>query len=192
MTNIRKMMKKDMKRVEMICLATADEHCNSSHKMRENTLNMYCRYYTRAEIENCFVLTDENDNAVGYVLCAIDYDKYKKDFIKHELKAIRKIDLGRAISARFEVALQKRYKGKYNAHLHIDILKEYQGCGGGTRLISALLSNLKGKNINGVMLTVGKENKIAIAFYKKQGFKVIKNLGGAIVMGNSTDKHTFS
>ena len=72
---------------------------------------------------------------------------------------------------------------KYPAHLHIDILPEYQGQKVGTALMSALKEKLVSDNIKGVMLCVGKGNMRAIEFYKKNGFKVIFRLFGAVFMG---------
>lgn len=49
--------------------------------------------------------------------------------------------------------------------------------------MSAIKEKLVSDNINGVMLCVGKCNVRAIEFYKKNGFKVIFCLFGAVFMG---------
>jgi ribosomal protein S18 acetylase RimI-like enzyme len=71
----------------------------------------------------------------------------------------------------------------YPAHLHINLLPEYQNKGYGTELINALTQRLMVKGIKGVMLMASKENTGAIRFYKRNGFKVIIAAFGGIVMG---------
>ena len=62
---------------------------------------------------------------------------------------------------------------KYPAHLHIDILDEYQGQGYGTKLIDTLLSRLREMKVPGVVLMAGGENNGAIRFYSRIGFKML-------------------
>ena len=89
----------------------------------------------------------------------------------------------RGVRAYFEPRLQKKYAKKYPAHLHIDLLPEAQGQGGGTALMNALKAHLREKNVRGVFLCVGKDNKKALRFYKKQDFQVLNIVGGAVLMG---------
>lgn len=77
MIKIRPMLEKDKKAVEHICIVTAPPDFVCDEKKRERTLLLYNRYYTRI-VKHSFVAADENDNAVGYILCAPDYRKYKK------------------------------------------------------------------------------------------------------------------
>lgn len=58
----------------------------------------------------------------------------------------------------FEAVSPAAFSVKYPAHLHIDILPEYQGQKVGTALMSALKEKLVSDNIKGVMLCVGKGN----------------------------------
>lgn len=68
----------------------------------------------------------------------------------------------------FEAVSPAAFSVKYPAHLHIDILPEYQGQKVGTALMSALKEKLVSDNIKGVMLCVGKGNVRAIDFTKKR------------------------
>ena len=72
---------------------------------------------------------------------------------------------------------------KYPAHLHIDILDVCQGQGVGTRLVNELKNHLKSKNVPALMLSCGGDNTMAVKFYKKNNFKVVKNLAGSYIMG---------
>jgi ribosomal protein S18 acetylase RimI-like enzyme len=62
---------------------------------------------------------------------------------------------------------------EYPAHLHIDILNEYQRQGIGSRLIQKLENHLKKNQIKGVHLGTSSKNVKAIRFYNKMGFSQI-------------------
>ena len=82
-----------------------------------------------------------------------------------------------------EMAAHFLYSKKYPAHLHIDILDVCQGQGVGTRLMNELKNHLKSKNVPALMLSCGGDNTMAVKFYKKNSFKVVKNLAGSYIMG---------
>lgn len=185
MLEIRKMREADIGDMEGICLYTAKESLRDTQKHRENTLLLYNRYYTRAERENCFVAVDENDKAVGYIICAPDFKRYKSGFLKNELKANFKLGFKYGIIAFSEVLAQKSISKKYPAHLHIDIMPDFQCGGTGTALMKTLLKHLKGQNVKGVMLGVAKSNEGAIRFYKRNGFSVFSSVGGGVIMVQS-------
>lgn len=174
---------RDIPAVERICLLTASANLRKDAVARENTLLLYNRYYTRACLDDCFVTVNEADEAVGYILCASDYKTYCESFRKNECKDIRKLRFLRGVHAHFEPRLQKKYAKQYPAHLHIDLLPEAQGQGMGTALMDALKAHLRAQNVQGVFLCVGKDNKKALRFYKKQDFQVLNIVGGAVLMG---------
>lgn len=180
---IRHARPQDVPAMEEICIKTAPQNQCDTEKRRKNILYLYNRYYTRAELENCFVAANEQDRAVGYILCAGDYTAYKKGFFHNEFKQIAKLGFFKAVAARGEVLFLKPFARRYPAHLHIDILPEYQGNGVGTRLMQALICRLKEKQTGGVMLCVAASNTGAVSFYRKQGFTEIKKLPGSIVFG---------
>ena len=181
--HIREMEMRDIPAAERICLLTASANLRKDAAARENTLWLYNRYYTRACLADCFVAVNEADEAVGYILCAPDYKTYCESFRKNECKDIRKLGFLRGVRAYFEPKLQKKYAKRYPAHLHIDLLPEAQGQGMGTALMDALKSHLRAENVSGVFLCVGRDNKKALRFYKKQGFQVLNIVGGAVLMG---------
>ena len=144
---------------------------------------MYNDYYTQQEADNCFVVADGEDNAVGYIICAEDFRRYEKIFKEKylpEIKALGKNYLG---MAKGEMLVHKFYRNSYPAHLHIDILPLCQGKGAGTQLVNALTDHLKDKGIEGLMLSCGMNNKKAVKFYKKNNFKVLMNFFGSCLMG---------
>lgn len=181
--HIREMRTSDISAVESICLQTAAPQLRKNETACENTLLLYNRYYTRAELAHCFVAADENDTAVGYILCAPDFSRYRKGFSACEVKQVRKLGLLRGLRAKAEYKLQQPFQKAYPAHLHIDLLPGYQHMGLGTQLMDRLKAHLREHGISGVCLCVAKNNTGAVRFYQKHGFCILQNLGGALFMG---------
>lgn len=186
MTSIRNFREKDRENVRNICIATAPPSAVKSEKARKYTLSMYCDCYIDCYPEFCFVAADESDRAVGYILCAPDYEKYKNDFKKY-MRKIFSFSLTRGVTAFFESKISGSFRPDFPAHMHIDILDEYQRMGIGTKLVDALREKLREECIPGVMLVVGSGNRKGRNFYKKYGFRQLKNLGEGIAMGLDTD-----
>lgn len=179
---IRKYKNKDFEAFRKICIDTAAENMRDTAE-KEKTLTLtYCEYYVERESGVCFALADENDTAVGYIICAADNRLYAKSF-KPYAKKIAKISLKQGLGAYFGARMYKPFYNDYPAHLHIDILPKYQHSGYGTKLMNALKQELRSRNIKGVMLCVGSSNENAVRFYKKNGFKVLQNVPGGIYMG---------
>lgn len=179
--SIRSMVSGDKTAVENICIETAPDFLCSTDKSREYTLLMYNRYYTRV-LEHSFVAVNEDDNPVGYILCAADYKFYKRDFFKNELSPIRRLGIFYYISALSEIYFISKYAKDYPAHLHIDVLPEYQGMHIGKELMNTLFNHLKDQNVSGLMLSVSRDNKGAIFFHEKCGFSALSK-GTGIVYG---------
>lgn len=178
--NIRNYADKDKINMRSICTETANAADADIDRQRFITL-LYCDYYIEQEPQNCFVLTDDEDEAVGYVICSENFSRYKKGFVPY-LRQIRKIGFPEYLFALGEVTAHSLIAKSYPAHLHIDILPDFQHKGGGTRLISSLKNHLAEKGIHSLMLIVNSENINAVNFYKKNGFKQQLNLFGAIYM----------
>ncbi len=181
--HIRQMRASDIPAVENICLQTAAPQLRKNETECENTLLLYNRYYTRAETAHCFVAADENDTAVGYILCAPDFTRYRKGFSACEVRQIRKLGFVRGLRAKAEYRLQQPFQKEYPAHLHIDLSPAYQHMGLGTQLMETLKAHLRECGVAGVCLCVAKSNTGAVRFYQKHGFCVLKPLGGALFMG---------
>ncbi len=61
----------------------------------------------------------------------------------------------------------------FPAHLHINLLPEAQGAGGGGRLIRAIHAELAGRGVPGVHLGVRATNVRAIGFYEHLGYRLL-------------------
>lgn len=108
--HIRTLQEKDIAATEEICLKTAPASAVKSEKDKLYTLYMYNRYYTRAQKDACFVAADDKDRAVGYILCAPDYQNYLADFKAHELLDIRKLGFWYFLRASAEMRVQSRFQ----------------------------------------------------------------------------------
>lgn len=61
---------------------------------------------------------------------------------------------------------------RYPAHMHIDILPEYQRKGHGTKLMDAYFASVRSRGAKGVHLDMVQHNVTGRAFYDKIGFQV--------------------
>ena len=127
MIKIRSLKKHDIPSAEYICLITAAKEIKDTQSKALRTLLMYNRCYTRTQKSSSFVAEDENGRVVGYILCAESLTKYLKGFFGTELQEIFKISFTSGIVSFFEAVSPAAFSVKYPAHLHIDILPEYQG-----------------------------------------------------------------
>lgn len=171
---IRKYQEKDFEATKYVCIH--DMIGCDCDELIDYVATMFCHYYLEKEPENCFVAVDENDNPIGYVYGASDYDKYQVNFSEYVQK-IAEIDNRRYLSeALIEMFDHAIYKEDYPAHLHIDILPDYQSKGIGSQLINEFCNNLKAKGIKGVMLIVGSDNTGARRFYERNGFTLLQDM----------------
>lgn len=177
---IRPYQEKDKNNVRNICISTSVGY-EAPEKEKLFILNLYCDYYIEQEPQNCFVLADGNDDAVGYILCSENLKRYTKNMCTYR-SLIRSKGMMKYLYSWGEIIAHLPASKKCKAHMHIDILPDYQHKGYGSMLVNALKENLSSKGINSVMLVVGADNKNAVKFYKKNGFKSYLNFGKGILM----------
>ncbi len=184
MITVRPYCKIDFRFVQDICMATSPLADEDNPTNRALMCAMYCDYYMDNEPEFCFVAVDDDDTPVGYILCAADLDTYNEQMDVNYLPLIRKLNGGEYFRFSAERKLDQRYiKQGYTAHMHIDILPEFQGQGVGTKLLAALQTKLTESFVEGLYLVCGIKNSDARAFYEKRGFEDIDYITGAVVYG---------
>ena len=181
MVTIKKYDPKYKEDVREVCINTGPAAAQTDKKVHDYILFTFCDYYIEQEPENVFVLVDKDDKAQGYIFCAADFKGYAKRF-KPYLKKLRKINFKYYAEALGEVFVYRLYSKKYPAHLHIDLNKPLRGGGNGSKMMETLVSHMKAKGVNGIMLIVGTENKRGINFYWKNGFKILRRFGGGTAM----------
>lgn len=153
---------------------------------------IFIYYYMRYEPQHCFVAV-ENDNeaVVGFICGTPDTAAQQARFVQkmvpriafrtflytvwryprtfrtliRMLKMWREIDYGETTAALLS---------EYPAHLHIDLLPEYQGRGLGTRLMRRFEEHMQSLNVQGIHLGTTNHNRKAVPFYRKLGFQVVQ------------------
>lgn len=179
---IRKAQKSDLEAVEYVCRMTAGPLSCENELVGKIIAKTYSTYYIEEECDNCFVLSS-GGRAVGYILSSLDAGVFKRVYRKKYVPQIFALSKKDGILAWLMPIPYMLFKKSYPAHMHIDLLPDFQGSGNGTRLVETLLEELKRRNIKGVCLCVGADNARAIAFYKKRGFKILLKAPGGIYMG---------
>ncbi len=175
---IRPYQPKDYERMHLICYETSSGF--DSEKGKIALYATYCDYYINEDPDSCFVAVNEKDEAIGYVICAPDPEKYEKVFNEKYAPILKKASPVRYLFHVVNEWLCRNVKKNYPAHLHIDILPEGQRQGLGTRLIDALTDCLKERGVKGVYLVCGAGNEKGVNFYKKYGFKVLSQKFGSV------------
>ena len=181
MISIRKYRPEDKPAVRRILIETSRLPVETEKDIKLLEL-LYNDYYTEVEPEHCFVAADENDQAVGYIICAADYKKFRRAFFKFYLPEIRELGMKYYIQAFMDIMGHALYAAKYPAHLHINVLPVCQGKGTGTELMDALKEELRKSGIKGLMLSCAADNDGAIRFYKRNSFRVLSVVGGGCMM----------
>ena len=82
MATIRRMRADDIEDVEYVCRMTAGEKSINDEAVGKLMSSMFSTYYARECYDSCFVLTDDSDKVVGYLLCEPDYRRFRKLFRK--------------------------------------------------------------------------------------------------------------
>ncbi|MBP3938183.1 MAG: GNAT family N-acetyltransferase [Clostridia bacterium] len=187
---IRPFEEKDKENVRFICL-NSEGPCRMTPDESHYILTTYCNYYIENEGHNCFVAADEDDKAIGYIICTENFDNFRETFLRDYVPRLDEKLIIWGFNARdgakSSFRLQEKYKEEYPAHLHIDVLPEYHRRGLGHMLTDTLKKHLKEKGIRGVMLTVGAQNKVGQSFYNKYGFDFIEKSGDDIAFGLKFD-----
>ena len=187
MTTIRPMRPEDLKDVEYVCRMTAGPGAQKDPVIGYRLARMFSTYYVRECYDTCFVVADESDKAVGYILCEPDYKRYKKIFRKVDVPEIKKLHKKSGQQAWLFPIPYCFFGHKYPSHLHIDILDEYQNQGLGSKLMEILFEELKKRKVKGIMLQANLSNEGAVRFYKRLGFKMLSTKLHTATMGKSLE-----
>jgi GNAT superfamily N-acetyltransferase len=72
---------------------------------------------------------------------------------------------------------------EYPAHLHIDLLPDFQGTGHGRRLMQTFCRAVARAGAAGVHVAVVSGNRKALGFYRHLGFEPLQADGEAVYLG---------
>jgi ribosomal protein S18 acetylase RimI-like enzyme len=152
---------------------------------------IFIYYYAHYEPQHFFVAVDtRHDAVVGFIAGTTDtaaqIERFQKTMIWRILLRAFTFTLWR-YPRTFKTLLgmtrmmgdaQDReaaaaIRSRYPAHLHINLLPEYQHRGLGTRLMKRCEEHLIGQEVEGVHLQTSNHNRKAVPFYTKMGFAVV-------------------
>ena len=160
--------------------------------------DIFAAPFAALEPDLAFVL-DNGERVVGYVVGTADTVRFAKEFRERWLPSVA----GRHPRPTDEPASHDEVMANllhnpesmiipdladYPAHLHIDILPEYQGRGYGRGLMRAELTALHRAGAPGVFLGMLTANTAARVFYENVGFRMVPvtNSGPLTYLGRST------
>lgn len=182
--HIRKAAESDAPALSRICLLTANagKSADDLHDIKELPGLVFAVPYVKLPTTWGFVLVDEEEKVVGYVLGSKDSRAYERYAAEHWWPALAAKYTPSSLTKPTDVRYAKMLADMFTAseacirfaaaHLHIDILEEHQRRGWGRKLIEAAVEYLKGEEIegNGVWLAMDPNNLEAGKFYEKLGF----------------------
>ncbi len=188
----RKAEKKDISAISDICFRTGymGESLESRKIFQDRRLFalIFALYYPIYEPEHCFVACNELNRAIGYIIGTADTVNQEKKFSRHMhwriLLRLLGVTWWRYPASLREFIhwiknLEKKSPGDlhllYPAHLHMNILPEYQGKGLGGKLITLFIDHIKDLQVSGIHLGTSNHNRTAISFYRKMGFTAISD-----------------
>ncbi|MFF4062322.1 GNAT family N-acetyltransferase [Streptomyces sp. NPDC001668] len=183
---VRPYRPQDRAALEDICVRTAHAGRDSRPHYQDPGVfpAAFAAPYVHLEPELAFVLDDGEGRAVGYVLGTADTPRFVEDYRVKWLPLVA----DRYPEPRHEprtpdeeiVRLLHRPErmlvpevAAYPAHLHIDLLPEWQGRGYGRALMETFLRALHERGVAAVHLSMVSANTPARAFYDRLGFHAI-------------------
>ncbi|KAJ7682656.1 acyl-CoA N-acyltransferase [Mycena polygramma] len=180
---IRKATSADAPSLSRICLVTADagKSAEALHDFGELPGLVYAVPYVNLPTTWAFVLVDESkDQVVGYIVGSTDTRAYEQYAAEHwwpvQAEKFPPSAMTREADKRYAALLRKMHTATdasiafSPAHMHINILEEYQGQGWGRKMVQTALDYLKGEGINKLWLGMDPRNTDARKFYERLGF----------------------
>ncbi|KAH7887629.1 acyl-CoA N-acyltransferase [Phlebopus sp. FC_14] len=200
---IRPATKLDEPALASICLRSADAGKSAEllHNFPDLPGEVYALPYVNIASTWAFVLVDqsapESEKLVGYVVGAFDTREFEKDAAINWWPVYQakyaKLLCGASESRATEpdmkyIDLIMSFPPASDAqiafspaHLHINILEEYQRKGHGRELIGHAIRHLKEQGVRGVWLGMNPRNVDAAAFYARLGFHPFEGSPDAVV-----------
>ncbi|WP_188114421.1 GNAT family N-acetyltransferase [Streptomyces apricus] len=199
--SIRPYRPADRAAVATVCVLTAFEGGDSRQRYPDEELmpTLFAAPYCHLEPELAFVLDDGSGSAVGYVVGTADTQRFVKDF--RETWIPRVADRYPALTAAPRTPTEEMVEllhtpermvlpelAAYPAHLHIDLLPDWQRRGFGRGLMRTFLAALHDRGVPAVHLGMVTANTAARAFYDRLGFHEIPvpDPGPLTYLGRST------
>ncbi|MEV0171709.1 GNAT family N-acetyltransferase [Streptomyces sp. NPDC050803] len=202
MTHIRPYRPADLPALDDICIRTAHNGEDSRPFYRDPGVfpAAFAAPYVHLEPELAFVLDDGEGEAVGYILGTADTPRFAADFRTKWLPSVADRypepegppgtgtpDETIAWLLHHPERMVLPELLAYPAHLHIDLLPDWQGKGHGRALMRTFLQALQDAGVPAVHLAMATANTRARAFYDRMGFHEIEvpEPGAATFLGRA-------
>lgn len=186
-----------------ICLRTGAAGGDASGDYPEQDHDLlgaiFAAPYAVLEPESVFVVDDGQGQAVGYVLGTADTAGFVERFRDEWLPTVadrwpapdgEPADATGAMAALLHTPERMVVPAlaDYPAHLHIDVLPDFQGSGNGRALMEAFLGSLAARGVPSVHLGMLTANVAARAFYDRLGFHeiAVPDAGVLTYLGRAT------
>ncbi|KAI1786497.1 acyl-CoA N-acyltransferase [Ganoderma leucocontextum] len=190
---IREARLADQLALNRICLLTGDagQSADHQHKFGELIGTVYADPYVNLPTTWGFVMVDpaKDDAVVGYILGTHDTRAYEQQAQEEWWPRVRakyaypaeENEGATAADVRFINILHNPSRAAqaqvdYSpAHMHVDILPEYQRQGWGRKLIGRVVEHLRGKHgLERLWLGIDPRNEAAKRFYERLGYKELQ------------------
>lgn len=179
--SIRPASPSDHEQVARICLLTGatGKDATGVFSNDETLADVYATPYLHGPGGFCLVW-DVDGEARGYVLGTLDTRAFQEWFVadwwpsraeRHPTRT--DADAWLIPSAADPARMLIPQLDDYPAHLHIDLLPDQQGRGGGRQLIEAAVAHARAAGVPGLHLVAEKANLGAQAFYPRVGFDAV-------------------
>ncbi|MGW2474246.1 GNAT family N-acetyltransferase [Streptomyces sp. NPDC001665] len=170
-----------------ICIRTAAGGGDARDIYPDHDLvpSIFATPYAELEPDLTFVLDDGTGRAVGYILGTADTPRFVKEYRESWLPRVADrfpLPEGPPLSPSDEMTALLHNPERmvlpelagHPAHLHIDLLPDWQRKGYGKELMHTFLATLNAKGVEGVHLSMLTSNTPARAFYDRLGFTEIQ------------------
>ncbi|MFI8092204.1 GNAT family N-acetyltransferase [Streptomyces sp. NPDC086080] len=183
---IRPYRREDRPALDDICVRTAHIGGDSRPHFADPAVfpATFAAPYVHLEPELAFVLDDGRGRAVGYIVGTADTVRFARTFRAAWLPLVadrHPAPPGPPRTPDEEIAWLLHHPERmivpelaaWPAHLHIDLLPEWQGRGHGRQLMRTFLAALRDAGVPSVHLVMVRANQPARAFYDRMGFEEI-------------------
>jgi ribosomal protein S18 acetylase RimI-like enzyme len=179
---IRRYRPEDRDNVYDICVRTGAAGDDARGRYSSDVLlgDIYAGPYLYLMPEHAYVL-DNGERAVGYVIGTTSTQRYVDEYLASWLPRMRgryrpppsppTSDEEKKLEDMFHPErLLRPELAPYPAHLHIDLLPEYQRSGHGRAMVSTFLASMAAAGVEWCHLGCRKANTAAIRFYERLGW----------------------
>lgn len=177
---IRPYRTSDKEALRAICRETARPGFQKHPRLMRALPVIYNDYFTEQEPEHVFVLADDADVPVGYILCAADYAKFTRLMNTEYRRRVRAEAPYMTLVTTFYLRRLKTLR-ETPAHLHIDILPPYQRQGWGTKLVLALCESLRAEGVTALSVFDIPRSAGSYPLCTRLGFRVSHHFPGGTV-----------